>query len=293
MAIERIAVVGGGYMGGGIAQVAAQAGLSVVLIDTNQDQLAAARERIAWSLDKLADKGLLTEDPDTVSARLTTGSDLASAHDVDLVIEAVYEDVNLKEDLLGKLDKVCDNRTILGSNTSTIPITTLAAATGRPDRVIGIHFFGPVPIVPLVEVVRGADTSSETLEQVIAFVERLQKDPVVVSKDIPGFLMNRIFGVMACEAIRLVEDCAGTVDDIDQGMCDGFNMRVGPLAICDNAGLDICLNAFTIMHDRDPERMPKPPSLLKRFVAEGKLGQKTAEGFYRYDTAGKRLGPSI
>ena len=291
--MERIAVIGAGFMGSGIAQVCAQAGYAVTLIDVTEERLGFARNAIAWSLDKLENKEQLDAPASVVADRIQTSTGYSAARDAELVIEAVYEDRETKRNAIRTLDGICRSDAIIGSNTSTIPITQLAAASRHPERVIGIHFFGPVPLMRLVEITPTPTTSQSVIDTVIDFGRSVGKNPVLVKKDVPGFLMNRIFGAMTCEAIRLVEDGVGSIEDIDQGMCDGFNFRVGPLCIADLAGLDIALNAFQVMHDLDPSRMPAPPALLKRMVGEGKLGAKSGEGFYRWEKNGKRLGPAF
>lgn len=291
--IQRIAVVGAGFMGSGIAQVCAQAGYTVALIDTSSAQLSRARRSIEWSVVKLESKALLDETAAKVLERIATSGELDAARDADLVVEAVFEDVDAKLGVFRVLDDLCGPDAILGSNTSTIPITRLASATRRPERVIGVHFFGPVPLMRLVEIIPHAGTKETVVEATVAFGRAVGKNPIVVKKDIPGFLMNRIFGVMVCEAIRLLEDGAGSIEDIDQGMCDGFNLRVGPLCIADLAGLDIALNAFRVMHELDPARIPAPPALLEKLVRAGKFGAKSGEGFYRWAENGKRMGPAF
>ncbi|GMV99164.1 MAG: 3-hydroxybutyryl-CoA dehydrogenase [Candidatus Hydrogenedentota bacterium] len=293
MPIKTVAIVGSGFMGSGIAQVVSQAGCNVRLIDTSEISLAKAHAIIGWSLEKLASKNLVKEPVEAIFSRIVCTTDYGAASDVDLAIEAIYEDVELKQELFGQLDSLCSPDTILASNTSTIPITKLAAATKRAERVIGTHFFGPVPLMRLVEVIPNPATLPEVTDAVMAFARFVGKNPVLVKKDIPGFLMNRIFGAMSCEAMRLVEESAGTIVDIDQGMCDGFNLQAGPLAISDLAGLDICANAFSIMHEIDPARFPEIPEILKRLVREGKLGAKTGEGFYLWSPQGKRMGPAF
>ena len=293
MQIKSVAVVGSGFMGGGIAQVAAQAGYSVTLLDIESGRLQQALQVIRWSVDKLVKKGFLKDSTDTILNRIKTSTDLADAKEVDLVIEAVFENIAVKHEVLRKLDAICSPRTIIGSNTSTIPITKLAEVTNRPELVIGIHFFGPVPLMRLVEIIPNPNTNKAVVDTIVEFGKSVGKNPVLVKKDIPGFLMNRIFGAMSCEAMRLVESGAGSVEDIDQGMCDGFNMRMGPIGIADLAGLDISLNAFAVMHDLDPENFVEPPAILVRLVKEGKLGAKTGEGFYYWSEDGKRLGPAV
>ena len=291
--MKRVAVIGAGFMGSGIAQVSAQAGYAVTLVDVAEDRLEFARNAIAWSLSKLENKEQLDAPAAAVANRIQTSTEYTAANDADLVIEAVYEDRAIKLNAISTLDSICRSDTIIGSNTSTLPITQLASASKHPERVIGIHFFGPVPLMRLVEITPAPTTSQAVIDAVLAFGRSVGKNPVLVKKDVPGFLMNRIFGAMTCEAIRLVEDSVGSIDDIDQGMCDGFNFRVGPLCIADLAGLDIALNAFQVMHDLDPTRMPAPPALLVRLVSEGKFGAKSGEGFYRWEKNGKRLGPAF
>lgn len=291
--IQHVAVVGAGFMGSGIAQVCAQAGYTVALIDTSSAQLSRARRSIEWSVAKLESKDLLDESAAEVLERIATSVELDASRDADFVVEAIFEDVDAKLGVFRVLDGVCGSDAILGSNTSTIPITRLASATRRPERVIGVHFFGPVPLMRLVEIIPHAGTEGTVVDATVAFGRSVGKNPIVVKKDIPGFLMNRIFGVMACEAIRLLEDGAGSIEDIDQGMCDGFNLRVGPLCIADLAGLDIALNAFRVMHELDPARIPAPPALLEKLVRAGKLGAKSGEGFYRWAENGKRMGPAF
>ncbi|MCC6794977.1 MAG: 3-hydroxyacyl-CoA dehydrogenase family protein [Candidatus Hydrogenedentes bacterium] len=291
--MKRIAIIGAGFMGSGIAQVCAQADYSVTLVDIAEDRLEFARNAIAWSLNKLENKEQLDAPSKVVADRIQTSTEYEVVGDADLIIEAVYENRDTKLNAIRALDTLCRSDAIIGSNTSTIPITQLAAASQHPERVIGIHFFGPVPLMRLVEITPAPTTSQTVIDTVMAFGRAVGKNPVLVKKDIPGFLMNRIFGAMTCEAIRLVEDGVGSIEDIDQGMCDGFNFRVGPLCIADLAGLDIALNAFQVMHDLDPSRMPAPPALLARMVAEGKLGAKSGEGFYRWEKNGRRLSPAF
>lgn len=289
----KIAIIGSGFMGSGIAQISAQAGFDVTLIDVAEERLGKALESIEWSVGKLASKGALMDSAEQVLNRITTATSYDAACSADLLIEAVFEQVDLKLDVLAELDGICDSKTVFASNTSTIPITKLAGATKRADRVIGMHFFGPVPLMRLVEIIPNPQTNDEIVQAALNFAHAVGKNPVLVKQDIPGFLMNRIFGAMACEAIRLLERGAGSIEDIDNGMCDGFNMHVGPLCIADLAGLDVSLNAFAVMHDLDPEYAPEAPELLHQLVREGKLGAKTGEGFYLWDEFGKRLGPAF
>lgn len=292
MNLQRVAVVGAGFMGSGIAQVSAQAGRDVVLVDSQPAQLEKAVSAIGWSVNKLAEKGKLSEDPTLVQKRIRTSGDLGAISDADIAIEAIYEKIDAKLELLRKVDSLISRDAILASNTSTIPITTLSEASARPERVIGIHFFGPVPLMKLVEIIPTAKTDAGVVESVMAFTRDLGKAPVLVRRDIPGFVMNRIFGAMACEAIRLLQEGVGSVRDIDEGMQNGFGMVMGPLAIADLAGLDISLNAFKVMAQLDPTIMPTPPKLLEDLVAQGHLGAKTGRGFYHWE-GGKRVRPAV
>lgn len=292
MALQHVAVVGAGFMGSGIAQVAAQAGHDVVLVDSNPQQLEAATKTISWSVHKLAEKGRLAGEPDHVLNRIEVSAALDAISEADIVIEAIYENVEAKLALLADVDGIVRENAILASNTSTIPITELSKASTRPERVIGIHFFGPVPLMKLVEIIPTDTTDARLVEAVLSFTRGLGKSPVLVRKDIPGFIMNRIFGAMACEAIRLLEDGVGSVTDIDEGMQNGFGMVMGPLAIADLAGLDISLNAFSVMAKLDPDAMPSPPRLLAELVEHGHLGAKSGRGFYYWEN-GKRVRPAV
>lgn len=293
MKFDKIAVVGSGFMGSGIAQISAQAGFDVVLIDIEPKQLERACASIKWSVEKLASKGELKDTVDHVLDRISTAQTHDAAKGADLLVEAVYEEIGLKLEVLAELDGICNARTVFASNTSTIPIAKLAAATKRPERFIGTHFFGPVPLMRLVEIIPNPKTDEAVTQAALDFAHAVGKNPVLVKQDIPGFLMNRIFGAMVCEAIRLVERGVGSIEDIDHGMCDGFNMHVGPLCIADLAGLDVSLNAFNVIHELDPAYAPRAPELLRKMVREGRLGAKTGEGFYRWDEHGKRLGPAF
>ena len=291
--IQHIAVVGGGFMGGGIAQVAAQGGYQVTLIDLRADALDKALADMRSSLERLYEKGIVSESADAVLARVQTSTQLEAAAGADAVIEAVFEKIEVKREVLAKLEAVCPPQVLFASNTSTIPITMLAGFTQRPDRFVGMHFFSPVPVNPLLEIIPGEQTSPESLEAAKGMGERFGKKNFIVKKDVPGFIMNRVFGAMTCEAIRLVEQGVGTVEDVDGGMTTGYGMTLGPLAIADLAGLDVCLMAFSNIHQLDPEGAINPPDLLRQRVAEGKFGRKTCEGFWKYTPSGKTLGPAV
>ena len=236
--MENVMIVGAGFMGSGIAQVCAQTGYTVYLMDVDQEALNKALAGIIWSLEKFSSKGMLKEAPQKVIERITIVGDLSKAADVAWVIEAAFEEQALKEQLFEKLDRLVSADTPLATNTSSIPITRLARATRRPEKILGLHFFGPVPFMGLVEVIRGEKTSDKVFNRGVEFVKSLGKTPVKVHKDIPGFVMNRIFGAAFRECVDLVADGIASPEDIDIGMRLGYGWNIGPFEIADNAGLD-------------------------------------------------------
>lgn len=280
--IERLFVAGAGLMGHGIAQVAATNHLNVTLYDISDDVLQKSLEAIRWSLAKFHEKGRITEAPETVMRRIRTTADLRDAADAHLVIEAIPEREGLKRDLFGALEPVCGADTVFASNTSAIPISNLAAATARADRFVGLHFFSPVPLMRLVEVIRGVATSDATVQAVLPFVEQLGKEPVLVKRDVAGFLMNRIGIAAILEAIALLERGVGDADAIDKGMRLGFGWKMGPLETVDMTGLDVILHAAEAIYEDTGDPKYMPPMLLKRLVASGRLGRKSGRGFYEY-----------
>jgi len=287
--IQKVLVVGAGFMGSGIAQVSAQAGYQVHLMDIQAAITDRAFRDIRWSVEKLEAKGLLREPSQKVLARISPEKDLSSASKVDLVIEAALEEEELKREIFQELDRISRPETPLSTNTSSIPITRLAENTRRPERVLGLHFFGPVPLMRLVEVVKGEKTSQEIFEQGVAFVQSLGKTPVRVQRDIPGFVMNRIFSAAFSEAVDLVDQGIATPEDVDMGMRLGYGWNVGPFEIADNAGLDTCSRVGQSMKSLGASHLAPSSNLIERMVAEGRLGRKVGKGFYRYSPEGKRL----
>ena len=282
MTIKTIGVVGAGTMGNGIAQSFAQAGFSVRLVDVAAPLLERARKTIDKSLEKFVDKGKLTAaDKAAVLARLSTEQDLSALADADYVVEAIVEDANAKRALFSQLDAITRREVILASNTSSIPIATLAAATRRPDRVLGMHFMNPVPLMVLVEVIRGAQTSDASMNVAFDLCKTLGKT-AVESADRPGFIANRVLMPMINEAIYAVMEGVGTPQAIDEVMRLGMNHPMGPLTLADFIGLDVCLAILRVLREGfdDPKYTPCP--LLERMVTEGKLGRKSGAGFYKY-----------
>ena len=284
MSIDRIAVVGGGTMGNGIAHVAAQHGKQVRLIDVQKDVLEAALETIAKNLERQVKKGVLdAAQKDAILARIETVTDLAEgAKGVDLVVEAVPEKPELKYSIFQTLDEAAAPDTILASNTSSISITEIAARTKRPEKVIGMHFMNPVPVMELVEVIRGLATSDETTRVTVDLSRALGKTPVEVN-DFPGFVSNRVLMPMINEAVTALMEGVAEVEAIDTVMKLGMNHPMGPLKLADLIGLDTCLNILEVLHRELGDDRYRPSPLLRKYVAAGWLGRKSGRGFYSYD----------
>ena len=283
MSIERIAVLGAGQMGNGIAQVAACAGYEVVMIDIKQDYLDKGLAAIENSLSRVVKKERMTQqDADAAISLISTSTEKTSAADADLVVEAIPEIPELKFSTFAELDSICKPEAILASNTSSISINAIADATNRPDRVIGMHFMNPVPVMKLVEIINGQDTSSEVTELVVEASERMGKVPLACN-DSPGFVSNRILCPMINEAILALEEGVAEPEAIDGIMKLGMNHPIGPLALADLIGLDTILHIMNVLHEGF-EGNPKyaPSDLLKNMVSEGKLGRKSGQGFYNY-----------
>ncbi len=282
MAIDKIAVLGAGQMGNGITQVAACAGFEVVMIDIKQEFVDRGVSAIEKSLAKLVSKERMSQnDADAARARISTAIDRSVCHDVDLAIEAVPEILNLKLSIFAELDEICKDECILASNTSSISITEIANATSRPEKVIGMHFMNPVPIMKLVEIINGKETSEETNSAVIAAADKMGKTALSCN-DSPGFVSNRILCPMLNEAILTLQEGVAKPDAIDGIMKLGMNHPIGPLALSDLIGLDTVLNIMNVLHEGLGDDKYAPAPLLIEMVEQGKLGRKSGQGFYDY-----------
>ncbi len=289
MEVRKIGVVGAGQMGSGIAQVAAQAGFDVVLRDIEERFLERGLATIRRSLAKFLEKGKITEEEhDAALARIQTTLSLEAFADCDLVVEAIVEDEAAKTALFKELDGIVKPEGILASNTSSIPITKLASATSRPERFIGMHFMNPVPLMVLVEVIRGHRTSDATTQTVVEVARRMKKTPVEVN-DYPGFVSNRVLIPMLNEAIQAVHEGVATPEAVDAVMKLGMNHPMGPLELADFIGLDTVLAIMEVLYEGFSDSKYRPSPLLKKMVQAGLLGRKTGRGFYAYDEKGKRL----
>jgi 3-hydroxybutyryl-CoA dehydrogenase len=281
----RLAVIGAGLMGSGIAQVAAAAGWRVALQDVDDAAVQRGLDAVRASLERFAAKGQIpADDVEATLGRIEPTTDLgAAAAGADLVVEAVFERLDVKRDVFRVLDQVCRADAVLATNTSAIPITQIAAATDRPERVVGTHFFSPVPMMRLCELVRGYRTSDETLATARAFAEEVGKTCIVVNRDIAGFVTTRLIAAFVVEAVRLVESGVVTAEDLDIACQLGFGHRMGPLATTDLTGVDVLLHATRNIYTDTGDAKFFPPELLQRMVAAGHLGRKSGQGFHSYD----------
>ncbi len=290
MSIKKVLVLGSGLMGSGIAQVCAQSGIQVSLNDESPQALKRAMENISWSVGKLIEKGKLTEEKKAITGRIRKVEDLSAASEADLVIEAVFENLELKQTVFKRLNKIGNNETLLASNTSAIAITELAAVTTRPDKVLGLHFFSPVPMMQAVEVIKGIVTSDETALKGRDFVLQIDKEPIMVNRDVAGFVINRINLPANMEAMRLVEQGVATVEDIDKGLRLAAGRKMGIFETGDMVGLDVTYGALMAMYKETGDPRWYPPLLLRRKVKAGHLGRKTGKGWYEYNPDESKKG---
>jgi 3-hydroxybutyryl-CoA dehydrogenase len=281
----RVAVIGAGLMGSGIAQVAAQAGWQVALSDVDESAVNRGLDGIRTSLSRFAAKGQLDGDVEEILGRITAGVGVEPAAEADIVVEAVFESLDVKRRVFADLDRVCRPDAVLATNTSAIPVTQIAAVTKRPESVVGTHFFSPVPMMRLCELVRGYKTSDETLARARAFAEDTGKTCIVVNRDIAGFVTTRLIAALVVEAVRLVESGVVTPEDLDVACQLGFGHKMGPLATTDLTGVDVLLHATRNIYSDTGDQKFFPPELLQRMVTAGDLGRKSGRGFYPYGSA--------
>jgi 3-hydroxybutyryl-CoA dehydrogenase len=281
-AMKSIGVVGAGQMGGGIAQVAADKGLQVVLVDINQAVADKGKAKIAASLDKLVQKGKVTgESRDALLSRIAPAGEYGALSRCDFVVEAATENQDLKRRIFADIDRALGDNTILATNTSSISITLLAAQTKRPERVVGMHFMNPVPVMKLVELIRGLQTSDATYQATVALAQSMGKE-VVTARDVPGFIVNRLLIPFLNEACFALAESIGSPEDIDKGIKLGLNHPMGPFELADLIGLDTCLAIAEVLHRELGEDKYRPAPLLRSYVAAGWLGRKSGRGFYKY-----------
>lgn len=283
MEIKKPFVLGAGIMGAGIGQLCAQKGYEVFVTDVSEEIIGKAKEKVTRGLQRRIEKGKITqEDMDSVLSRMNWSTDLNMARESNFVIEAVFENPDLKKEIFKNLDSICSPETILATNTTALSVSEIASATQRPDKVIGMHFFNPAVIMKLVEIIRGDETSEETIETTKMFAESLGKVPIATFKEAPAGIVSRVLAGMLNEAATVFADGIADVQDIDEAMKLGAGLPMGPLALIDMIGLDIHLAKMQTLYKKLKDERYKPPEIIKEMVAAGKLGKKTGEGFYKY-----------
>ncbi len=283
MEVKKPFVVGVGIMGAGVGQLCAQKGYDVTVVDTSEEIVEKARAKVSAGLSRRIEKGKITqEDMDSVLSRMNWSTDLELAKDSDFVVEAIFENIEVKKEVFQKLDSICSPETILASNTTALSISEIASATSRPDKVIGMHFFNPAVIMKLVEIIRGDETSDGTIETTKEFAEKLGKVPIVMAKEAPAGIVSRVLGGLLNEATAVYADGIASAEDIDEAMKLGAGLPMGPLALIDMIGLDIHMAKMEILYGKLKDERYKPPEIIRKMVAEGKLGKKSGEGFYKY-----------
>ena len=283
MEIKKPFVLGAGIMGAGIGQLCAQKGYEVFVTDVSEEIIGKAKEKVTRGLQRRIEKGKITqEDMDSVLSRMNWSTDLNIARESNFVIEAVFENLDLKKEIFKNLDSICSPETILATNTTALSVSEIASATQRPDKVIGMHFFNPAVIMKLVEIIRGDETSEETIKTTKMFAESLGKVPIATFKEAPAGIVSRVLAGMLNEAATVFADGIADVQDIDEAMKLGAGLPMGPLALIDMIGLDIHLVKMQTLYKKLKDERYKPPEIIKEMVAAGKLGKKTGEGFYKY-----------
>jgi len=283
MDIKKPFVVGAGIMGAGIGQLCAQNGYDVIVSDISEDIVGKARDKMVKGMKGRIEKGKITQDEmDNILAKIRWTSDLSRASESDFVIEAASEKLDLKKNLFRKLDGICLPETILATNTTALSVSEIASATRRPHKVIGMHFFNPAVVMKLVEIIRGHDTSDDTVAATKAFAETLGKTPIITFKEAPAGIVSRVLASLLNEAAVVYSDGIASAQDIDEAMKLGAGLPMGPLALLDMIGLDIHLAKMETLYGKLKDERYKPPAVIKRLVTEGKLGKKTGEGFYKY-----------
>lgn len=283
MDVKKPFVVGAGIMGAGVGQLCAQQGLEVTVVDISDELVQKAEGKVKAGLARRVEKGKIAqEDMDSVLSRMNWSADLDIARECDFVLEAIYENLAAKQEVFRKLDSICAPETIFATNTTALSVSEIASATARPDKVVGMHFFNPAVIMKLVEVIRGDNTSEETIETARKFAESLGKIPITTAKEAPAGIVSRVLAGLLNEAAVVYADGVASPEDIDEAMKLGAGLPMGPLALIDMIGLDIHLVKMETLYEKLKDERYKPPEIIKKMVAEGKLGKKAGEGFYKY-----------